>query len=137
MNSIVRISDAAIIAIHTIEYLVQTERDSISAGEIAEALNVSYNHLSKVIQHLKKNGYMKTIRGPSGGYSLTPKGKNAKIKDIIALFEGKNLYTACFLTSKVCDRRNCVLKDFLTKVIEEFNKMGETKIIDMKKLKND
>ncbi len=133
MSGIIRISDAAVIAIHTLEYLLNQDKDSFSAGEIADALSVSYNHLSKVIQTLKKNGYLRTTRGPSGGYSITPKGRSAKIKDIINIFEGKNVYSPCFLTSKTCDRRNCALKDFLITVIQEFNKLGEIKISEMKR----
>lgn len=131
MKSLIRISDATIIAIHTIKYFIDSSEESLSAKKVAEALDVSYNHLSKVIQTLQKAGFLESVRGPAGGYTITNKGKNAKIKDILKLFEGRTSYSICFLNSRVCERDRCKLKEFLIQITDLFNKFADMYISDI------
>ena len=54
MNSILKISEAASIAIHAMFILASTPDKLFSNKEIATMLDVSENHLAKVLQRLAK-----------------------------------------------------------------------------------
>lgn len=130
MQSLIKISDAAIIAIHTLNYIIKNENSIYIASEIAKDLEVSYNHLSKILQLLVKHGYLKTKRGPRGGYYITKKGDNAKIRDMIELIDGKIETNNCFMTRKICSKNDCILKDFLMRVVKDFEYTINKKIKD-------
>lgn len=130
MPSLIKISEAAAIAVHSIDYMIRKKESVYIASNVAKELSVSYNHLSKILQLLVKHGYLKTLRGPSGGYSLTEKGENAKIKDLIELIDGKPEKNNCFMNKKVCLRETCALKKFIEKMTEEFENIIDVKIKD-------
>lgn len=48
----------------------QEEKDLSSIAQIADAYNISKNHLMKVVQHLGQGGFLTTIRGRNGGLRL-------------------------------------------------------------------
>ncbi len=130
MPALLKISDAASIAIHTLDYMIQENKPIYIASNLSKELCVSYNHLSKILQLLAKHGYLKTTRGPSGGYSLTEKGRQATIKEIVNLVDGEIEKNTCLMENKICKRENCVLQKFMSKVIEDFEKIIEVKIKD-------
>ncbi|NLH39866.1 MAG: Rrf2 family transcriptional regulator [Elusimicrobia bacterium] len=130
MQSLIKISDAAVIAVHAIDYMIKKNDSVYIASNLARELQVSYNHLSKILQLLVKHGYLQTMRGPSGGYVITRKGENARIKDIIALIDGDVEKNVCFMNTKICSRHSCVLKDFLQRTLDDFKKTVNTKIKD-------
>lgn len=58
--------------IRTLMYVaVQPEREALfRIAEITEVFDLSSNHVSKIVHHLGKLGYLETIRGKSGGFRL-------------------------------------------------------------------
>jgi len=130
MVPLIKISEAASIAIHSLDYMIHAKEPLYIASDLSKELSVSYNHLSKILQLLVKQGYLKTSRGPSGGYSLTKKGENAKIGEIIELIDGELLRNTCLMNRKVCHRKTCAFQKFLGKMISEYKKIIKKKIKD-------
>ena len=65
MDTILRISDAANLAIHAMAHIAKSGGDANhSVGEIAAEQGVSEAHLSKVMQRLVKVGLLTSRRGP-------------------------------------------------------------------------
>lgn len=62
--------------IRTLMYLaVQPKREKLfRISEITEVFDFSANHVSKIVHHMGKLGYLDTMRGKSGGFRL---GKDA------------------------------------------------------------
>ena len=120
MQNILRISDAAVIALHTAGYLAGQQKPLSPAADIAKALGVSYNHLSKVLQQLTKAGLVLPARGPKGGFALSPAGKKAKVRDFLAAIDGPPAMTACLLKHRVCGSSGCMFGDFLTETNRRF-----------------
>ncbi|MGI2258698.1 Rrf2 family transcriptional regulator [Shewanella sp. GXUN23E] len=58
--------------LRTLMYVaMQPERTQLfRIAEITEVFDLSANHVSKVVHHLGKLGYLETIRGKSGGFRL-------------------------------------------------------------------
>lgn len=132
MQSILRISDAAAIALHAADYLASRKKPLNSAMEITRALDISYNHLSKVLQQLTKAGLVQAERGPKGGFALSPAGKKAKVRDFIAAIDGLPPARACMLKHKVCLHRDCVLGNFLSETNERFKAVLDRKISEFR-----
>jgi Rrf2 family protein len=130
MQSLIKISDAAVIAVHAIDYMIKKNDSVYIASNMAKELQVSYNHLSKILQLLVKHGYLQTMRGPAGGYIITKKGEDAKIKDILELIDGNLEKNMCFMNTKICSRSSCILKDFLSRTLDDFKKTVDKRIRD-------
>ncbi len=56
--------------------------------EIAEKQNISDKYLEQIISILNKAGFVRSIRGPQGGYLLTRKPSEYTVGDILRLTEG-------------------------------------------------
>jgi len=135
MQGIYRISDAAVIALHAADYLACQDRPLSSAMGIAKALDVSYNHLSKVLQQLAKAGLVLPSRGPKGGFSLSSAGKKAKVRDFISAIDGLPVMSTCLLKHKVCKHRDCLFGDFLAETNVRFGAVLNGKILELSKRK--
>jgi len=70
MNSVLRISEAASLAMHAMMALAAQPEHRRSAQDLARQLDVSLAHLAKVLQRLAKAGYVASTRGPKGGFTL-------------------------------------------------------------------
>lgn len=135
MRSILNISDAAAIALHTADYLECQEQPLSQALQIAKALGVSYNHLSKVLQNLTKAGLVQTTRGPKGGFALTTSGKRSKVRDFISAVDGRPAPKACLLKHKACMHANCMFGNFLSETNDRFEAVLNRRISEFSKRK--
>ena len=132
MQSILKISDAAAIALHAADYMAGQKNPLSPAMEMTKALNVSYNHLSKVLQNLTKAGLVLAERGPKGGFALSRTGKKARVRDFITAIDGAPSTRACMLKHKVCLHRDCVLGNFLSETNERFKAVLDRKISEFR-----
>jgi len=129
MNIHQKISEAASLALHAMVYLAAHKGRIVTTHEIAEKLGVSKDHLSKVLQHLAKAGYVESTRGPKGGFEIGPDGENMSLLRIYELIEGPLRHTECLLKVKVCKGDNCILGGLVKKIDDEFeNYMSRTKV---------
>jgi Rrf2 family protein len=119
MPTILRISDAAAIAVHAADYLANKEGLS-TAQEISRALDVSYNHLSKVLQQLTRAGLISPSRGPKGGFTLSAAGLRAPLKEFVKATDGPP-----------AGRTGCVFGAFLRDTNRALAKVLEMNLKDM------
>lgn len=133
MQTLLRISDAAAIALHAADYLSARPGRLATTQEMAKALDFSYNHLSKVLQQLTRAGLITATRGPKGGFALSPAGRKAALRDFIEATDGPAPAGDCLLKHMVCGGRSCVLGDFLRETNIRLKKVLDTKISDMGK----
>ena len=120
MDSILRISDAASLGLHAMAYLSNFgHHGPVSTGEMAEGLEVSYNHLAKVMGRLLKAQLVTSKKGPKGGFSLTKPSKEISLKDIYEAVEGPLPRATCLLHRPVCAPGGCVLGSLLRDVHEQ------------------
>ncbi len=54
-----------------------------TVNEIAEAFNVSQNHLVKVVHHLTRTGYLNSYKGKGGGLKLAKSPTEIRIGDFV------------------------------------------------------
>ncbi|GIU16643.1 Rrf2 family transcriptional regulator [Shewanella sp. MBTL60-007] len=75
--------------LRTLMYLaLHSERESLfRISEITEVFDLSANHISKVVHHLGKLGYLQTIRGKSGGFRLAKPAAEINIGQVVRALE--------------------------------------------------
>lgn len=86
--------------------------------EIAEAHQISENHLTKVVHQLGRRGYVETVRGKGGGVRLARSPKEIVLGDIIRQTEGEILMAECFAENSTCRiQRACRLQGILVEAL--------------------
>lgn len=124
MSGFLKISEATVLAIHALVTIAAKDGATASNADIAEALRASGNHLSKVLQRLVKAGYVRSVRGPGGGFALERDAGTIPLIKVYELFEGPLRADSCLLREPVCNGAcvfggllgtlNTLVVDFLT-----------------------
>lgn len=131
MSGLLRISEAAVLAIHTVALLGANKNDVLTNRQIADFLGASEAHLSKVLQRLAKTGFVQSVRGPSGGFKLGQSDEDITLLDVYETMDGTLVTSDCLLSAPVCGG-NCILGDMLSTVCESVReKLSTTRICDI------
>ena len=127
-----RLSEAASLALHTMVYLSSHPEGQASTREIAEDLKVSEAHLAKVLQRLTRYGLVNSVRGPKGGFSIAPGRDNATLLDIYEAIEGPIPDRKCFRSTSICTGDHCIFGNLLGDVNRQVKDyMAETSLPDL------
>lgn len=59
-----------------------------SISEIARTYRISHNHLMKVVHDLRKEGFLDSVRGRSGGVKLGRPAEQISVGDVVRRTEG-------------------------------------------------
>lgn len=76
-------------------YLAVHPEQIISINEIAEAYDISRNHLLKVVNGLMEQGLIKTYRGKSGGLQLAKAANKINVGEVVQFMEGNAQVINC------------------------------------------
>ena len=83
---------------------------------IAEAYDISENHLMKVVHHLAKSGVVESVRGKGGGIRLALPTDQIRIGRVVREAEGDGPIVECFSPSnQCCISPACKLSDVLAR----------------------
>jgi len=119
MGSLLKISEAGAMALHAGVYMAARRGDSCTAGAMARDLQVSEAHLVKVLQRLTHAGFVRTSRGPRGGYALGRLPSAIKLSELYEAIEGPLDPVGCLLKHKACQGTPCILGDHLRRINRE------------------
>jgi Rrf2 family iron-sulfur cluster assembly transcriptional regulator len=70
--------------------------------EIALAINSPKAYTSKILQELSKQKIINSLKGPTGGFYLTPSQLNNNLIKVIYTFEGEHFFEKCILGLSEC-----------------------------------
>ncbi len=87
--------------------------------EIAASQNIPDNYLEQLFYQLKKAGYIISVRGACGGYSLSKEPIEIVVGDIIRLLEGEIAPSECVSSNSNCDRSGCCVTQKVWEKIKE------------------
>ena len=124
-GSILKISEAASIGLHAMMILAQNQERLVSVKEIATTLEVSANHLSKVMQRLNKAGFIESIKGFNGGFRLCVLPDKVTFLELYEIFDGKLKSSNCLLSHNDC-KSNCIFGDLIISINQQVREKFET-----------
>ncbi len=107
--------------------------------EIAKRQDLSVKYLEQLIIPLKAAGYIRSVRGARGGYTLARKPDKINVGQIIKVLEGGLSLVDCVEDPKMCEReKNCPTRDIWLRMserlMEELSSLTLSDVLDGKKL---
>jgi len=132
MSNVLKVSEAASLALHTMVLLAANPGADLSTKKIASTLRVSEAHLSKVLQRLSKVALVRSARGPKGGFMLGRDGKEITLLEVYEAIEGPLAPSDCLLGTRICGGKECILGEVLettNKQVREY--LARTKLTDL------
>ena len=119
MSKPIQLSEAASIGIHALVLISNSSDNFMNVNMIAEKTGASKNHIAKVMNTLVKSGFVSSVRGPAGGFSLAMEANEINLLDIYESIEGKIILKDCPFDKPVCPFENCMMGGIFHKVTEE------------------
>ena len=106
-------------ALRLLMYIAQPKELPYTIAEIAADLQVSQNHLVKIVHFMAKQNWLITTRGKGGGIRLNPQALNFKLGEIVRILQRETPIVECNTPPCVL-RSNCGLKGILDQAVEQF-----------------
>ena len=116
MSNILKISDAASLALHSMVILAESNGTLVTAKKVAKDLLISEAHLSKVMQRLVKAGLVSSVRGPGGGFKLAKSAEEITLLVVYEIIDGALGSDDCLLHMKTCPRDECIMGSVISEV---------------------
>lgn len=85
-----------------LDLALNAKNEPVRLSEISNRQGISLKYLEKLISVLKKTGFVKSMRGPCGGYMLAKPMKDISVGDIVRVLEGSDAITDCTESDDVC-----------------------------------
>jgi len=108
-------------ALRVLMYASAAGERLITIEETAKTYNISRAHLMKVVNILTRSGYLKGVRGRSGGFTLAKPPEAINLGAVIRATEPDFALVECFATGNHCIiTRRCHLPEVLNEALDSF-----------------
>lgn len=113
-----RLSKKADYALLAMRHLAaHSDREAVSARELAEAYDIPGELLAKVLQQLVRAHLLDSHQGIRGGYGLARPAAVVSVADVIQAIDGPLTVTACSEADHSCDQfSKCNIRDPLWRI---------------------
>ena len=129
MAKLVHFSEAASLALHAMVLIAKAD-NHVNVSSLASEMGASRNHLAKVLQQLVKYNFLKSVRGPSGGFVLNKPPDKISVLEIYEAIEGSIDLPECPLDRKVCPFDKCLMNGLVTDVTMQFKKYFQEQTLE-------
>lgn len=115
-------------AFRALIYLARNREENLIIEDLAKELNISKDHLKKVVNKLAKTEYIISIKGRNGGLKLGIEPKEINLGEVIKLTEENLNLVQCMNSPELCPLMSSgcklkgILSDSLVKFIDEMKK---------------
>lgn len=135
-----RLSKKVEYAIIALQYMASKENELVSAKEMSENLNISFEFLSKTLQSLMKHDLVQSHQGIKGGYSLARKSDEITLSEVINCLDEKSGIVECLNSDKAgdCGRTtDCTIRDPMHHIQNKINNIfSNTTISELGRINN-
>jgi Rrf2 family protein len=76
----------------------------VQIGDIARRQGISVKYLEQLVIPLRKADYVKSVRGPKGGYMLAKHPKEITVGEIVKVLEGGVNLADCIENPNLCEK---------------------------------
>ncbi len=94
-------------ALRVLMYAAAAEDSLVTVSETARTYGVSRTHLMKVVNALSRAGYIRGVRGRSGGFALAKSPEAINLGDVVRATESDFALVECFSPGSQCIITNC------------------------------
>ena len=102
------------------------EKGTVQIDDISKRQDIPLKYLQQILLVLKGGGYVRSKRGPTGGYFLAKSPANISLGEIIRLMEGRTSPITCVSTTeytKCADESKCVFREIWFELKDAINKV--------------
>jgi Rrf2 family transcriptional regulator, iron-sulfur cluster assembly transcription factor len=94
-------------ALQAVLYLaLKPPGEMTSIKELTKKLRIPYHFLAKILQRLRREGLLESLKGPSGGFALGMPARRITLFHIIEAIDGADFTRKCVLGFPKCSGRN-------------------------------
>lgn len=130
MARIIHLSEAALIAFHAMGLIRDRAPEKTSTRLIAQTTGASENHTAKVMQLLVRRGFIRSVRGPGGGFLPGDNFKLVTLLDIYRAIDGE-IETKCPFRRQNCMFKSCLFGSILGEANQKITDyLQSTKLVD-------
>jgi len=90
--------------------LNETEKP-VTLADISERQSISLSYLEQLFSRMRREGIVKSVRGPGGGYHLAKKHQDITVKAIITAVDEEIDATQCSGKENCHEGRRCITHD--------------------------
>ena len=117
-----RLTNFTDFALRLLMYAAAHEDRLITIEEVSEVYKISRAHLMKIANTLTRSGYLKAVRGRSGGLSLAQPPHKVRLGAVVRAMEPDFALVECFAAGNQCIiTRSCRLRGILHEGLDAFN----------------
>lgn len=97
-----------------LDLALQDDRKPVTLAGISERQSISLSYLEQLFSRLRRNGLVKSVRGPGGGYRIARNAADISVSEIISAVDELIDATQCGGKENCHDERRCMTHDLWT-----------------------
>jgi len=104
-----------------------------TSREMAQKLDIPFNHMAKLVQRLRQGGYLLTKKGKGGGLKLATDPREISLAEVVAAIEGPLVVSDCIFKRHICKfSSSCKVRVCLSMLRRQMDKiLSGTTIYDL------
>ena len=116
-----RLTTRTNLALRTLMVCAVNNDRIVRKSDVAQAINASENHLAQVINQLGQSGFITTLRGRHGGFTLARPASKISVGEVFRSFEADLPFIECFSENNTCPLKGvCRMGEHLAAAVEAF-----------------
>ena len=124
------ISQTGRYALRILAYLADHPGHWIQAGQIASETGIPANYLSKILNQLRKRGFVSSQKGWGGGFLIREEAGQAPLTAVLDLFDGPKEKGQCIFGLRKCDAETpCPLHEQWAQIQSAYNELIQLKTV--------
>jgi Rrf2 family transcriptional regulator, iron-sulfur cluster assembly transcription factor len=117
-------------ALRILGYLVDHPGHWVQGSQIASETGIPANYLSKILNQLRKRGFVLSQKGWGGGFLFRDQASRVPISEVLDLFEGRKENGQCIFGLRQCDAANpCPLHEQWAHIQGAYHEMLESRTV--------
>ena len=94
-------------ALRAVLYIaLKPEGEMTSIKAMAKKLGIPYHFLGKILQDLSRKGLLRSLKGPTGGFTLGMPAKDITLFHIVEAIDGVQFTSQCVMGFPECSGKN-------------------------------